>query len=127
MGAIEVYKPEEEAVQAAMSTAAAAQAVGLKAKSEADLAAQAEWTQGLSQAKLHSMGLLFCVVCLVQKALSSKHPYCPPHKSKAEHAEKSFRRLEKLIPGSKKVVADIRSGPRDQFRVFMVDQGLEKS
>jgi hypothetical protein len=85
------------------------------------LEAQAQWTKGMSQAKLHSMGLLFCVVCLVQKAISSKHPYCPPHKSKVEHAEKASRRLEKLIPGSKKAFADIRAGPRDQFRVFMVD------
>ena len=118
---IAAHKPEADALHSATATASAAQAIGVEAKGDAELAAQAEWTKGLSQAKLHSMGLLFCAICLGQQAVSPKHPYCAAHKSKVEHAEKASRRLEKLIPGSKKAFSDIRSGPKDVFRVFMVD------
>ena len=78
----ETLKSEVDAVAMALDTMRAVQAAGASVKEQVDIAAQAAATKGMSKAKLFTMGLLMCDICLTQPAILCRHPFCREHKSK---------------------------------------------
>ena len=114
---------DEGAVASALSTCRVLAEAGVKHLEEATLGAKAEFTKGLSTAKLHAMGLLMCVVCLPHsEGCFVTASLLPSAQDQSRtRGNKSSRKLDKLIPGSKKSFQDVRYGPRDLFRCFMID------
>ena len=112
---------DEAALIGAIKTADMIQKAGLACMDLSEVAAQAQWTKNMSKNKLFELGLLMCEICLVLPAVDPKHPWCTCHKSAVERAEKSSRKLDKVISGSKTAFASVRkSKGKAGFRVFMV-------
>ena len=119
---VPAHAGDEAAMVAAIKTAETIQKAGIVCKDVAEVAAQAAFTKNMSKNKLFELGLLMCEVCLSLPAVDPKHPWCLDHKTAVERAEKSSRKLDKVVPGSKEAFAAVRRDKdKSAFRVFMID------